>query len=111
MQGRDGAFRPEPGVDGDLVLVPVTEAAVVGQADVFLQLRDLTQHQPEEINHTRRVILKREDFVAFSPKRHTFVLCFPSACYIAPLPVDELMRRPSGDLGNKVSVAADVILD
>lgn len=74
MQRRHGAFRPEPGVDGDLVLVPVTEAAVVGQADVFLQLRDLTQHQWDEINQTRRVVLNREDCVSFSQKCHTIVV-------------------------------------
>lgn len=36
-----GASGTEPGVDGDLLLVPVAQAAVIGDADVLLQLRDL----------------------------------------------------------------------
>lgn len=41
MKGGHGAWGPEPGVDGDLFLLPVAQAAVVRDADVLLQLRDL----------------------------------------------------------------------
>lgn len=41
MKGGHGAGGPEPGVDGDLLLLPVAQAAVVRDADVLLQLRDL----------------------------------------------------------------------
>lgn len=33
----------KPGVDGDLLFLPVAQAAVIGDADVLLQLRDLTK--------------------------------------------------------------------
>lgn len=34
----------EPGIDGDLLFLPVAQAAVIGDADVLLQLGDLTEH-------------------------------------------------------------------
>ena len=33
----------KPGVDGDLLFLPVAQAAVIRDADVLLQLRDLTK--------------------------------------------------------------------
>lgn len=53
VQRRNCTSGPEPGVHRDLILVPLAEAAVVRQADVFLQLRDLTRHQSDK-NHTNR---------------------------------------------------------
>lgn len=41
MKRGDGALGTEPGVDGDLLFLPGAQAAVIGDADVLLQLRDL----------------------------------------------------------------------
>lgn len=43
MERGDGALWTEPGVDGDLLFLPVAQAAVIRDADVLLQLRDLTE--------------------------------------------------------------------
>lgn len=44
MEWGDGALWAEPGIDGDLLFLPVAQAAVIGDADVLLQLGDLTEH-------------------------------------------------------------------
>lgn len=41
MKGGHRSPGTKPGVNGDLVLLPVAQAAVVGNTDVPLQLRDL----------------------------------------------------------------------
>lgn len=41
MKGGHGAWGPKPGIDGDLFFLPVAQAAVIRDADVLLQLRDL----------------------------------------------------------------------
>lgn len=41
MQRGDGARGPKPGINGDVLLLPVAQATVIGDADVLLQLWDL----------------------------------------------------------------------
>lgn len=41
MKGGHSALGAKPGINGDLFLRPVAQAAVVGDADVLPQLRDL----------------------------------------------------------------------
>jgi hypothetical protein len=41
MQRGDSSLGTKPGIDGDLVLLPVAQATVIRDADVLLQLRDL----------------------------------------------------------------------
>lgn len=41
MKWGHSAWGPKPGIDGDVLVLPVTEATVVGDADVLLQLWDL----------------------------------------------------------------------
>lgn len=41
MKGGHSSLGTKPGINGDLFLLPVAQAAVVGDADVPLQLRDL----------------------------------------------------------------------
>lgn len=41
MKGGHGSLGTKPGINGDLFLLPVAQAAVVRDADVLLQLRDL----------------------------------------------------------------------
>lgn len=40
---------PNPGIDGDLLFLPLAQAAVIGDADVLLQLEDLTEHMRAEL--------------------------------------------------------------
>lgn len=95
MQRRDGASGPEPGVHRDLVLVPFAEAAVVRQADVFLQLGDLMQHQTEE-ESALAVSFSRPRILFVFHKSVTHFSMFPICLLFAPLspnfPVNKLMR-------------------
>lgn len=41
MKGRHSAWGPKPGIDGDVLLLPIAQTAVVGDTDVLLQLWNL----------------------------------------------------------------------
>lgn len=49
MEWGDSARWPKPGIDGDRLFLSITEAAVVRDADVLLQLRDLKQSRHERL--------------------------------------------------------------
>lgn len=55
MKRGDGAWGPKPGIDGDLFFLPVTQAAVIRDANVLLQLRDLWVSEPTGKGETRPV--------------------------------------------------------
>lgn len=48
MQWGDGSLGTKPGIDSDLFLLPVTQATVIRDADVLLQLWNLRVVQKAE---------------------------------------------------------------